>query len=83
MKLIKKTVFQASFLYNLAFAPDFSLKKSYQKSIDLEGWKKSFPASLILQRGTYPKIDGRHRLSYLNKTNKLDLLIPTNIYLVE
>jgi hypothetical protein len=82
MRLIKKTNFEAFVLYQLAFHPNLDLKESIKISIDREGWKSDYPANLILSKGTYPKVDGRHRLSYLKQINKLHLLIPTYIYLI-
>ena len=80
MILIKKTNLPAQVLYELAFSPDLDLPEKIKESIDAKGWLKKHPAKLYLQTGTYPKIDGCHRLSYLASISKLNILVPCYIY---
>jgi len=49
-------------------------------SIDLEGWLPKHPAMIELMRGRVPRIkDGNHRLFYLHKTGRPEMLVPVEV----
>ena len=69
-------------LYRLAFSPRKISPKHIQESLLKDGWLPEYPAEMKLAAGTYPLIDGCHRLGFLHSIGKLDLLVPTKIILV-
>ena len=69
----------AAWLYALAFNPRGSLAPAYRESMDKAGWLDEFPAVLTLQAGTYPRVEGQHRLAWLAKTGRLGVMVPVII----
>jgi len=57
----------AKILWKLAFSPAIKCNPTIQE--------------IFVSPGNYPKIDGRHRLGFLNSVNKLDMIIPTMMIL--
>lgn len=72
----------AFILYKLAFSPQMPCSVDIKESLLKDGWLKEHPAEIILSAGNYAKINGRHRLSYLNSINRLDMQVPTLFKLV-
>lgn len=71
----------AKILWKLAFSPAIKCNPTIQESLIEDGWKIEHPAKIFVSPGNYPKIDGRHRLGFLNSVNKLDMIIPTMMIL--
>ena len=71
-----KTTLPASWLYKMAFNPTGSLAPEYRESIDKAGWLEQFPAVLTLQAGTFPRVEGQHRLAHLASTGRFTMLVP-------
>ena len=71
----------AAWLYSLAFEPKRVLSTEIAESLKNNGWMEQFPAKMILKRGTFPRIDGQHRLSYLARTDRLDWQVPCLLFL--
>ena len=69
-------------LYRLAFSPRKISPKHIQESLLKDGWLPEYPAKMKLAPGTYPLIDGCHRLGFLHSVEMLGLLVPTKIILV-
>lgn len=66
----------ARWLYELAFCPRRGLDTGVQESLEKNGWLEAYPAEIRLRRGSYPRIEGNHRLAWLAKTGRLDSLVP-------
>ena len=71
----------ALILFRLAFSPSFQCHASIQESLKTQGWLTDYPAEMRVSPGNYVRIDGRHRLGYLNSINRLDLQVPTRVIL--
>ena len=66
----------AAMLYALAFNPQSPPPDDIAASLDANGWRNDRPAILTLRPGSYPLVDGCHRLFHLKKGNKLATLVP-------
>ncbi len=71
----------ASWLYYLAFNPKRILSAEIAESLKINGWLEKYPAKMTLNRGTFPRIDGQHRLSFLARTGRLDWQVPCLLFL--
>ena len=76
MTLEHPTRLPAAMLYALAFNPQSSPPEDVAASMDANGWRNDRPAILTLRPGSYPLVDGCHRLCHLKKRDKLATLVP-------
>ena len=66
----------AAMLDALAFNPQSPPPDDIAASLDANGWRNDRPAILTLRPGSYPLVDGCHRLCHLKKRDKLATLVP-------
>ena len=76
MTLGHPTRLPAAMLYALAFNPQSTPPDDIAASLDANGWLTEHPAILTLRPGSYPLVDGCHRLCHLKKQHKLATLVP-------
>ena len=68
-------------LFRLAFSPRKMAPLHIRESLLRNGWLPEYPAEMKVSPGTYPRIDGCHRLGFLNSIGHLDMLVPTLVVL--